>query len=193
MNCLTKRLLLTASIGLFGLGASASHAVMIDFDDLADATIVTNQYRGVVFSAEVGNVITFSRVPYNGASEPSVISVDVTPGFGTVILDFTLPVNNLMFVVVGLNAGGDIGDVSVTHAGGFSIVDMIGIGRDEPIAMDLSAYLGVSRIAIGGITDERGVGYDNFSFDVQAVPLPAAAWLFGSALLGLAGLARRKS
>ena len=39
MNCLTKRLLLTASIGLFGLGASASHAVMIDFDDLADATL----------------------------------------------------------------------------------------------------------------------------------------------------------
>ncbi|ROS05299.1 putative secreted protein [Sinobacterium caligoides] len=28
--------------------------------------------------------------------------------------------------------------------------------------------------------------------DVEAVPLPASAWMFGSALLGLAGMARRK-
>lgn len=31
-----------------------------------------------------------------------------------------------------------------------------------------------------------------FSLNVQPVPLPAAAWLFGSGLAGLAGLARRK-
>lgn len=30
------------------------------------------------------------------------------------------------------------------------------------------------------------------AFDVQPVPLPAALWLFGSGLLGLAGLARRR-
>ena len=29
--------------------------------------------------------------------------------------------------------------------------------------------------------------------DVQAVPVPAAVWLFGSGLIGLAGLARRKA
>ncbi|PCJ83805.1 MAG: hypothetical protein COA54_14955 [Thiotrichaceae bacterium] len=31
------------------------------------------------------------------------------------------------------------------------------------------------------------------SGDVSAVPVPAAAWLFGSGLLGLVGVARRKS
>lgn len=30
------------------------------------------------------------------------------------------------------------------------------------------------------------------SFEVSAVPVPAAVWLFGSGLLGLAGIARRK-
>jgi len=32
----------------------------------------------------------------------------------------------------------------------------------------------------------------NFDHDVSAVPLPAAAWLFGSAVLGLAGVRRRQ-
>ena len=31
------------------------------------------------------------------------------------------------------------------------------------------------------------------SLDIQPVPVPAAVWLFGSGLLGLAGIARRKS
>jgi len=36
-------------------------------------------------------------------------------------------------------------------------------------------------------------GYDVWAkFDIVAVPIPAAVWLFGSGLLGLAGVARRK-
>ncbi|MCX2980697.1 VPLPA-CTERM sorting domain-containing protein [Halieaceae bacterium IMCC14734] len=38
-----------------------------------------------------------------------------------------------------------------------------------------------------------GVFYDNLEFSqVSPVPLPAAAWLFGSALIGLTGLASRR-
>ena len=39
------------------------------------------------------------------------------------------------------------------------------------------------------ITDNRG----GVSLSISAVPLPAAAWLFGSALLGLVAVARRKA
>jgi hypothetical protein len=48
---------------------------------------------------------------------------------------------------------------------------------------------------------QEGVGYDiNWEWDnsdrplvgVSAIPVPAAAWLFGSGLLGLIGVARRK-
>jgi hypothetical protein len=37
--------------------------------------------------------------------------------------------------------------------------------------------------------------WDNISItaDVSAVPVPAAAWLFGSALLGLGAVKRRKA
>ena len=34
--------------------------------------------------------------------------------------------------------------------------------------------------------------YDNIIIDVTAVPVPAAVWLFGSGLLGLVGVARRR-
>jgi hypothetical protein len=40
--------------------------------------------------------------------------------------------------------------------------------------------------------DPSGVYYDNLSFSSE-VPVPAAAWLFGSALLGLVGIGRKRS
>lgn len=64
--------------------------------------------------------------------------------------------------------------------------------------LDFSA--GASDISFGLRTANTGgrgiiIGYDNFNVElatVSTVPLPAAAWLFGSAILGL-GIFRRKS
>jgi hypothetical protein len=42
------------------------------------------------------------------------------------------------------------------------------------------------------LTDAIG-STDIVRLSVQAVPIPAAVWLFGSGLLGLVGIARRKS
>ena len=39
---------------------------------------------------------------------------------------------------------------------------------------------------------QDGWGVENVRMDVQVVPIPAAAWLFGSALLGFVGIKRRK-
>jgi hypothetical protein len=38
-----------------------------------------------------------------------------------------------------------------------------------------------------------GASFDSFTLNVSAVPVPAAVWLFGSGLLGLVGVARRKA
>jgi hypothetical protein len=51
------------------------------------------------------------------------------------------------------------------------------------------------KIVLLGINADSVMGYDNVCIDdcsVAAVPVPAAAWLFGSGLLGLFGIARRK-
>jgi hypothetical protein len=53
-------------------------------------------------------------------------------------------------------------------------------------------------IGAGGVLDgsfptvDNGVNYITTTF-TPTVPVPAAAWLFGSSLLGLAGITRRKS
>jgi len=45
----------------------------------------------------------------------------------------------------------------------------------------------------GQVWPGTGVYYDNLGFaEVSAVPVPAAVWLFGSGLLGLVGVARRR-
>jgi hypothetical protein len=39
---------------------------------------------------------------------------------------------------------------------------------------------------------DTGIIYDNLNFDAAVIPVPAAVWLFGSGLLGLVGVARRR-
>lgn len=51
------------------------------------------------------------------------------------------------------------------------------------------------KIVLLGIANNQVFGFDNVCIDdcsVAPVPLPAAAWLFGSGILGLIGVARRK-
>jgi hypothetical protein len=52
----------------------------------------------------------------------------------------------------------------------------------------------VSATAVGNNwgTFAGGTYYEVWSVDIQAIPVPAAVWLFGSGLLGLVGVARRK-
>ena len=49
---------------------------------------------------------------------------------------------------------------------------------------------GFSATATG--SNGSAVFYDNLNFDRVVVPVPAAVWLFGSGLLGLVGVARRR-
>lgn len=72
-------------------------------------------------------------------------------------------------------------------------------------AEDLSLSLDLNNAAFAGETlqigflnrasngDDSGVFYDNINVSNAAVPVPAAAWLFGSALLGLSAARRKNS
>jgi hypothetical protein len=51
-----------------------------------------------------------------------------------------------------------------------------------------TVYFEITNLAFDGTTFTG-----DFSFNVQAVPVPAAVWLFASGLIGLIGLARRKA
>jgi len=43
-----------------------------------------------------------------------------------------------------------------------------------------------------GLNEDAGENYESATITVNAVPVPAAVWLFGSGLIGLVGVARRK-
>jgi hypothetical protein len=80
-----------------------------------------------------------------------------------------------LFVAGG--AGGLLGELDFSAARG-----MLG-------SLSLSGVL-VHAVDAGG--KRTGTTYNVDPFTIQAVPLPAAAWLFASALLGLARVVRRK-
>ena len=97
--------------------------------------------------------------------------------------------------------GGEEGVTSSTNLFGGPL---FAAGNDNWIPKSVTYF--VAGEASGGITLQFAVAcapvpgcnadifLDNvtISSDVNAVPVPAAAWLFGSALLGLGGMARRK-
>jgi hypothetical protein len=73
------------------------------------------------------------------------------------------------------------------------------LGSDNFI-LGLSTDSGDNWVADTGYTDKSGGFYDvHFAngdilqVDVQVVPVPPAVWLFGSGLIGLVGIARRKN
>lgn len=54
-----------------------------------------------------------------------------------------------------------------------------------------SAWTGLDSLVIGTLSTALPAGIDNIV--VSGVPIPAAAWLFGSALAGLGWLGRTKT
>ena len=62
--------------------------------------------------------------------------------------------------------------------------------RDENVAFIFTFYDGITNITPSFISDNYR--WAVFEGNVSAVPIPAAVWLFGSGLLGLVGVARRR-
>ena len=89
----------------------------------------------------------------------------------------------------------DLGAVAGTFSG------TLGIGESVTINTMLEAYVYGSRTyesPVGGLAyvgDPNGLsisGFDITPTGVSTVPVPAAAWLFGTGLLGLFGISRRR-
>ena len=73
-------------------------------------------------------------------------------------------------------------------------VNLMGDGNSGTTEFhDLTAFSNVTSIFIHDVTDSFGLVYDDFSFQVTAVPVPAAGFLRFGALGGLALLRRRKT
>lgn len=131
-------------------------------------------------------------------------AIDTVAQLGTTLTAFTSSGGS----VFATSGGGTIVDSQDIRLSPFSTVDKgVDIGAGLSIGSQgtiqnienatssinlVGGYDIMSVIVAFGLTDDTGVGFSGF-VEQTAVPIPGAVWLFGSGLIGLVGMARRKA
>ncbi len=182
-------------------------ASLIGFSSLASAVGTSSVFQGVTFTADwAGSMLNIGMDTSNlagdwvGATHIEAIAINATG-------DYTAPSSVVLagpagatgfsgnIEASGLNAGGchKIGD-SAPHPCWTGKADLGGLltfsfDHTNPNA-NPNPHLKV--LFTDGLGNKVGSLYSQDISDVAEVPLPAAAWLFGSGLLGLAGIARKR-
>jgi hypothetical protein len=186
----------------FGFGTAASAAMSIEIDF----------YGGTpgLAQGEWDTGDTIELFPKTGWVMVDIVAADVPVDDGVAIFSWILNFNPSLIAVSELEAGDNFGfefvsDVdnklgtvklegsTVTPEGGDNIlgtfrIDCIGVGLDELLIAQMSANTNL--LAKEG-TDFSKL-YDGVFANVNQVPIPAAAWLLGSGLLGLVAIRRKK-
>lgn len=180
--------------------SGTAHAIAINFDDLPNGTQVNNQYSalGATFSQTNWGVVggMSEGDPGNwsldGTNGPHFLGFNGSPSYMQSILwanqitGFSLDVSrsngssvNDSFTLIGLLNGSTVDSqtVSLTTINTWTTVKLVGTFNE------IQWY--------GSGSDFHPYGVDNLVS--SPVPVPAAAWLLGSGLLGLVGVARRKA
>ena len=171
---------LSAAIVVSSMMAAPALAALIDFEGLPAATVVTNQFPGVTFSSASGSqnlVVTRSGIGFGDNFLCTGVGGSPTCT-GETILTFANGVSALTFYQVGDDQaidGARVALVDVSVGGTFAAtVDILGdTNFFNPNLVDLSAFSNVTSIRIHDITDQTGLGWDNFSFTATPVAAPA--------------------
>ncbi|HEY9099815.1 MAG TPA: PEP-CTERM sorting domain-containing protein [Thiobacillus sp.] len=182
---------------LLALAATPSRAVLIDFEGLADGTVVTNQFAGVTFSSNGGNVNQVTAQPGIGFGSNFICTA-----LGSIncsqetILTFAGLASNVSFYQVGDNATGVVAlvDVFVNNILA-STVNILGFNDfNIPNLVDLTAFSNVTSLRIHSISDPGGLGWDHFNFTLgpNNVPEPSSIALLGLGAISLSLFRRRK-
>ena len=171
---------LSAAIVVSSMMAAPALAALIDFEGLPAATVVTNQFPGVTFSSASGSqnlVVTRFGIGFGDNFLCTGVGGSPTCA-GETILTFANGVSALTFYQVGDDQaidGARVALVDVSVGGTFAAtVDILGdTNFFNPNLVDLSAFSNVTSIRIHDITDQTGLGWDNFSFTATPVAAPA--------------------
>lgn len=132
---------------------------------------------------------TYSNGPYGDNAYPTNAYLWDAPNeqWTDTLSDFTKPVNPAVFNTLIGQTGVSAADAIAAFAGsgGGTGFDLDALNTLYGVQLDWIQY-----IKVAGVTGHAGGEIDAFS-DVAAVPIPGAAWLLGSGLLGLVGIRRR--
>jgi hypothetical protein len=199
IHFLKKILLAGSATGLFIIVmAGTAGADVLTFDDLvgpSESFDMPSPYGGLSWSDKfriheattiyTGCAASGIQFVYNGWAAPVTVSgsgFNFTGAYLTSLFS-----NNLNIQVIGKKDGTTLYDTSVStdvHSPTWFVFNYLGI--DELVF-----------ISSGGTPDPflgegTHFGMDNFTYAVENVPVPATMLLFGTGLIGLAGLRRNK-
>jgi hypothetical protein len=154
---------------------------------VANAAFITGSFGVGGSYSESSNVVTLGSV----VAGTGTLDFDPSIGFSTPngnINNSNIDLNTLAPVPNLFDIGGwqfDLESLVVGQQGG--VLELDGTG----FVSNLDSNLGFDKTPVvwGFTGNDNGSSY---SMTITAVPVPAAVWLFGSGLLGLVGIARRR-
>lgn len=188
---------LAAMLALPALASAAP--VVINFDDLASGTVLTNQYAalGVTFSAtEDGNAVGSVVTAFTNNTNPNVWS-NCFNGFcadraDVVRMDFTSGASAVQFWV---DTAGSLSPVFNAYDGLGNLLESIVAPATGQGNFTLLQFAATGISYIEGLQPEDSWAYliDTLQFEPGTVPEPATLPLIGLAFAGVAAARRRKS
>lgn len=167
---------------MMAFGMCSANAVLVDFT-----------LQGTVDSADAGNifnVVVGSNITATGSFDNSLLAGGIEGAVtGTLITVGDLTFDNNMDTgggaLITLNSNGTLNDFTYTAREGQ-------LGALADFDSFFTGFTGANTVKKGGGTTYTIAGTWG-ALNVTTVPVPAAVWLFGSGLIGLAGVARRKA
>ena len=156
---------------------------------------------GSVDNADVYGSGTF--VPDRGPNAGQTVARDVNDGARFFIANGSTGAWKLPMIYGGTSNVGGSGVTDTTGltvdgtdatGGNLAFTSAAGTGQQATLAVDFDTMTWVAYNGVGtsGLGMNFAVGAGNLTAP-SAVPVPAAAWLFGSALVGLAGVGRKRA
>ena len=178
MNRLKTMLL----VSIFALSVSGAYAAPVNFTLVGT---VGSAATPNAFGLNVGDSITVSGI-FDG---------NVLSGVGAEGVVFSLASGNSLNIDAGLMSFTEADDVNygLGSSPKLSFLDGSFNGFDFLTYFGTSGQFESTIFSAGALDDNFNVVNSTWTnYTVSSVPVPAAVWLFGSGLLGLAGVARRK-
>jgi len=145
--------------------------VSVNFDTLANRTVITTQYAGVTFSSVSGQQNVALSFVGGGSSAPNILCTSsVESGLNCTqptYLAFATPVSNVRFIGTGIDAPVGVTIATATIYAGGTVLNtrtVISAGSAAASVINFTGFSGITRLEITNITDPGGIGWDSFTY-----------------------------